>query len=202
MVKIAVFATELRFAVIVAEVVAATAEVEILNVPDVAPAATVTVAGTVALELLDVRLITDPFGPAAPLSVTVPTEALPPVTDVGVRLILVKAAGLMVSEAVLDVAPRVAVMVAFVMAETPVVLIVKVADVAPAATVTVAGKVALVVLEVKLTILPPVGAAPFRVKVPVDVRPPMRLVGLTVRLDRTAGVIANVVVCVEVPCFA
>jgi hypothetical protein len=50
----------------------------------VAPALTVTEAGTVAAAvlLLD-RLTTAPPGGAAPFNVTVPVEELPPTTDVG-----------------------------------------------------------------------------------------------------------------------
>lgn len=54
--------------------------------------------------------------------------------------------------------------------------------VAPAATVTLAGSVAIAVLDVRLTTAPPAGAGPFRVTVPVDVDPPMTDVGETVKL--------------------
>jgi hypothetical protein len=61
-----------------------TALVVTVNVALVAPAATVTLAGTCAAPvlLLDSDTLAPPLG-AAPLSVTVPVEELPPVTLVG-----------------------------------------------------------------------------------------------------------------------
>jgi hypothetical protein len=59
-----------------------------VNVAVVAPAGTVTFAGTVARDVLSLeRVIKTPGGGAAPVSVTVPVEGRPPVTDVGFRLI-------------------------------------------------------------------------------------------------------------------
>ena len=87
--------------VIVALVLDETAVVLTVNVAEVAPAAIVTEAGTVALAKLDVRLTTVPPGPAGPFRVAVPVEGLPPMTDEGARVRLVSAAGLIVSVAVL-----------------------------------------------------------------------------------------------------
>ena len=63
---------------------AATALVLTLNVALVAPAAIVTLEGTVAATvlLLESAIVAPPAG-AAPLSVTVPVEEFPPVTLVG-----------------------------------------------------------------------------------------------------------------------
>ena len=70
-------------------------------------------------------------------------------------------------------------MLADVLLATTLVLTVKVAVVAPAATVTLAGTVAAAVLPLlKVTVAPPVGAAPFRVTVPVEDVPPVTDVGL------------------------
>src|SRR2546422_3052426 len=67
----------------VAEVAAAPALVVPVNVALVAPAGTVTLAGTVAAELsLDSATCAPPAG-AGPSSVAVPVELLPPVTVVG-----------------------------------------------------------------------------------------------------------------------
>ena len=56
----------------------------------------------------------------------------------------------------------------------------KVAVVAPAATVTLAGICAAVVLLlVSVTVAPPAGAAPLNVTVPVEELPPVTVVGLT-----------------------
>jgi hypothetical protein len=61
-----------------------TATVEIANVADVAPAGTVTLAGTVADGLLsDSATSTPPVGAAA-FRVTRPVEAVPPTTVAGV----------------------------------------------------------------------------------------------------------------------
>ena len=84
-----------------------TALVLTVNVALLAPAATVTVAGTVAVDvlLLERETTAPPMG-AGPLSITVPVEGDPPVTLVGFSVSeeRVRAGGSTVSEAVL-VAP-------------------------------------------------------------------------------------------------
>ena len=84
-----------------------------------------------------------------------------------------------VSVAVADVVPRFALIVAVVFAPTAIELIVNVALVAPAATVTEVGVVALELLDERETTAPPVGAAPFKVTVPVEELPPTTDVGLS-----------------------
>ena len=84
--------------------------------------------------------------------------------------------------------------VAVVTALTGVVLTVNVTEVEPAGTVTEAGTVALVELEDRLTTVPPVPAAPFRVTVPVELVPPVTVVGDSEIELRTAGVIVRVAV--------
>ena len=54
-----------------------------VNVAVVAPAATVTLAGTVAARLLLDKVTTAPPAGAGPLRVTVPVDGLPPITLVG-----------------------------------------------------------------------------------------------------------------------
>ena len=64
-------------------------------------AATVTLAGTVAAAvLLLLSATTAPPAGAGPPSVTVPVDALPPVTDVGFRLTVLTTGGVTVSAAV------------------------------------------------------------------------------------------------------
>jgi hypothetical protein len=70
-VSVALRVTPLSVALIVAVPVVVTEVVPIVNVPEDAPAKIVTLAGTVARELLLARLITVAAGAAA-LSVTVP----------------------------------------------------------------------------------------------------------------------------------
>jgi hypothetical protein len=72
------------------------------------------------------------------------------------------------------------------------VVIVKVVEVNPEATVTLAGTVAFALLEFRLTASPPDGAGPFKVTVPVALRPPIRLDGDTETPARVGGVIENV----------
>ena len=79
----AVRVTAPSLAVIVADVDAVTALVVTGKVAINAPAATVTFAGTVAAALLLVRATADPPAGAAAVSSTVPCEAVPPVTVVG-----------------------------------------------------------------------------------------------------------------------
>ena len=65
--------------------------------------------------------------------------------------------------------------------ETCVVLIVKVVEVAPAGTVTVAGTAATGLELDSVTGIPPLGAAPLIVTVPVAEIPSLTEVGLTVK---------------------
>jgi hypothetical protein len=83
-------------------------------------------------------------------------------------------------------------------AVTAVVVVVKVALVAPAATVTLGGTVAEAELLDSVTTLPPEGAALVSVTVAVEESPPVRLVGLSARVFRLAGGGGGVTVSVAV----
>lgn len=183
-----------RVPLIVAVVLAETAVVLTVNVAVVKPVGTVTVDGKVALPLLDAKVTTAPPVGATPLIVTVPVELLPPTTEVGESVTLTRDAGVIVRVAVFGVPDSVAVMVAEVEVDTALVVIVNVAVVAPAATVTEPGTVALELLELRLTVEPPVGAAAYRVMVPVDEVPPCTEAGLMARPSRPAGLIVSVAV--------
>jgi hypothetical protein len=88
-------------------------------------------------------------------------------TEVGLRASELKAGGVTVNVAVLELVPRVAVIVTEVDVETADVDMVNVAVVLPAATVTEEGTVAVLVLLLdRVTTVPPVGAATDRVTVP------------------------------------
>ena len=141
----------------------------------VAPAATVTEEGTVAEERLLVRVTVLPPLGAAPLSVTVPVELVPPVTVVGLSAnpVKVTATGLMVNGAVFVTEPRLAVIVAVVTDDTKVVEAVNEALVAPAEMNTDDGTVALELLDESETLAPPDGAAAVSDTVPVELVPPV-----------------------------
>jgi hypothetical protein len=64
-------------------VVDATAYVVMVNLAETEPAAMNTYVGTEAHELLDDRKTSSPYGPARPVSVTVPIEFCPPSTLAG-----------------------------------------------------------------------------------------------------------------------
>lgn len=169
-----------RVDVITELVFAVTAMVVTVNVAVLAPAATVTEAGTLALVMLDLSATTSPPVGATPFRVTVPVEGVPPTTEIGDRETLLRVGAVMARLAVAEVDPRVAVIVADVAAETAAVVTVNVAVVAPAATVTEVGTVALALLDLSDTTVPPVGATADSVTVPVLVAPPATEVGFTV----------------------
>jgi hypothetical protein len=144
-----------------------------VNVAVVAPAGTVTDAGTVPIVVeLDANVTTAPPVGAARVSVTVPVTATPPVAAVTFvdNVDSAAAGGATVSVAV-PVEPFVAaVIVTTVFAATVPAVIVNVALLLPAGTVTLTGTVATPVLdELSVTTLPPKGALVESVTVPVVV---------------------------------
>jgi len=193
-VRVAVAEPPLRVAVRVAPVLVATPEVVTVNVVEEEPAGTVTVKGTDAQVLFEDNDTDTPPDGAVPLRVTVPVDGFPPTTEVGETDRAETVTGWIVNVAVSDVPLRVPVIVAVVVDATVEVLTVNVADVDPAATVTLDGTVALVVLEVSETVAPPVGALPFNVTVPVEGEPPATVAGETDTPERTAAVIVKVAV--------
>ena len=78
-------------------------------------------------------------------------------------------------------------MVAEVDAATALVVIVNGALVAPAGTVTLPGTVAAGLLLDSVTCAPPVGAGPSSVAVPVELLPPVTVVGFTPSEERRTG---------------
>jgi hypothetical protein len=123
----------------VTEVVAETGLVVIVNVALNDPAGMVTLAGTwAAAALLLWRVTTAPPVGAAAVRVAVPIELFPPTTEAGVFVTLESAIEVTVN-VVVWVEPYVPEIVTFVLDETGLVVIVKVALVAPAAMLTLAG---------------------------------------------------------------
>jgi hypothetical protein len=154
MVSTADWMRPLSVAWIVAVVLLSTGVVVAVNVPVICPAGMVTDSGTVAAALvLDSETIR-PAGPAAPLRVTVPVDEDPPLRLAGFRLTDTRVAGVMVNLAICDALPWVAEMFAIATAATPVVGMLKVPLTCPAATVTLAGTVAAVLLLSRLTMTP------------------------------------------------
>jgi hypothetical protein len=95
---------------------------------------------------------------------------------------VVEVAGLIVSVALRVTPLRVALMVALVVEVTDVVLMLKVADDAPAGTVTLAGTEARALLLVRLTVVAAEAAA-LKVTLPWAVLPPVSEVGVSVKAD-------------------
>jgi len=129
--------------------------------------------------LLDVKATAKPPVGALLLIVTVAVDGVPPATVVGLRVTALTTGGLTVMVAVLFVVPVAAVIVGVVTVPTARVVTVKVALVWPAATTTDVGTVAAVVaFELRVTVVPPVGAGPLIVTVPVEGDPPVTVVRL------------------------
>lgn len=170
-----------------------------MNVAEVAPAGTVTEAGKVATVLLEESVTEVPPVGAGPLSVTVPTEDPPPRTVDGTKATADAVAALTVRVAVLLTVPVLAVIVSVAVVATAVVVTVNVAVVDPAATTTEDGTDADVALEERVTVVPPVGAAPVRVTVPVEEVPPVTDVGLTATLDAVGASTVSFAVLVDAP---
>jgi hypothetical protein len=171
-----------------------TAVVFTVKIALVAPAPMMTFAGTAptAALLLERDTATPPVGAGA-LSVTVPVEGVPPVTLMGFRVSEVSTAppwgaGVTVSEAVCWAPPASdAEIVTVVELATALVATWNVAIVFPADTVTLAGTDATdVLLLMRETTTPPLGATPLRVTLPVEELPPFTLVGFNVSEDSAA----------------
>ena len=149
-----------------------------VNVAEVEPAGIVTVAGTVPAAVLpEVRATTNPPVGAALVIVTVPVEAVPPVTAVGLNVSPERVGAVSARAAEALVPFTEAEMLAVAFAPTATVVTVKVAVVVPAATVTEAGTVAAALSDARLTVKPPTGALPVRVTVAVEGLPPTKDVG-------------------------
>jgi hypothetical protein len=157
-----------------------------VNAALVAPAATVTLVGTVTRAgLLLVRETSAPPLGAGALRVTRPEDGDPPTTVLGVSVSDVRVGpavgwGVTVREAVCVRPELEAEMVTVVEAAEDEVVTWKATAVAPEGTVTLAGTVATAVLLLEREKdTPPLGAEVFRVIRPVDEFPALTLVGLS-----------------------
>jgi hypothetical protein len=188
-----------RYVPEIVEDVPCTALVVTVNVLLLDPAGMVTEEGTCAAEMLLLFSETAaPVGGAAPFSVNVPVELAPPVTVLGLRVSDVRDATVTVRELLLVLVPSVPEIETVTDDATPLVLIVNVALVEPAGINTVAGTCATDVLVLcKLTTIPPAGAAPLKVTVPVDGFPPTTEVGDLEREERLGALTTRLVVLVS-----
>ena len=121
------------------------------------PAKTVTLPWVDATDgvSLDRETLMPPMG-AGPFNFTVPVEFFPPATLVGDKVTDSTADGLTVSGSCFTEAPPLAVIVIGLELRTASVVMLNVALVSPAGTITLAGTVATVVsLEVRFTVMPP-----------------------------------------------
>jgi len=116
-----------KLAVTVTDVAAETGTVLAVKVAVDFPAATVTLAGTVTAALPLANVMGKPPLGAAPLSVTVPVEEAPPVSEAGLKLTDIRVGGFNVRFALWATVPSLAVIVATFCEGTPAVLAVNVA---------------------------------------------------------------------------
>lgn len=188
-----------RYVPEIVEDVPCTALVVTVNVLLLDPAGMVTEEGTCAAEMLLLFSETAaPVGGAAPFSVNVPVELAPPVTVLGLRVSDVRDATVTVRELLLVLVPSVPEIETVTDDATPLVVIVNVALVEPAGINTLAGTCATDVLVLcKLTTIPPAGAAPLKVTVPVDGFPPTTEVGDLEREERLGALTVRLVVLVS-----
>jgi len=193
------------FAVIVAVCEDATIVVVTGNVADVAPCTMLTLAGTVAAPLSLERPTANPPAPAALVSVTVPVEGEPPLTEVGSRTSEESAGpgGTNTSADVWVTPPAVAEMSTEVVEATAVVTIVKLACNAPALTETLDGTDAADMLELaSVTGSPPAEAGADSVTIPDEGVPPSTTPGERTRLVTETGPTERIAVRLTLPCVA
>ena len=140
----------------------------------VAPAATVTFAGTVATVVLELVSVTKaPPAGAGSFSVTVAVDGEPPVTEAGLSAIEARIGALTVRFAFFVTPSKLAETVTTVFELTGNVWTVTVAEVAPPATETWLGRLAIAALLLASEMVAPeAGAVPVRVSVRVEVRLP------------------------------
>jgi len=166
------------------------------------PAATVTDEPMDAAFTEELRVTFAPPVAAALERVTTAVALAPPTRLLGDTATDLTVGALTAKTAVFEVPLNVAFIVAFKFEVTATVLVVNVADLAPAAIFSVAGGVAEVVVEASVTLTPPAAATPESVTVPVLEAPPATLVGETVNALTTGAVTAKIAVFFVAPWLA
>ena len=196
------FVTPFTAARIDALILARTGRVVTVTDAFIAPAGIVTLAGTVASVMDELSATTTPPAGAGASMVIVAVDDFPPATDVGESVTEMGAGPRTVSDVVTITPLLVALSVAMAFVAMGVVVTGKVAVVAPATTVTLAGTDAAARLDANSTTRPPVGAGPDNVTVPVDDAPPRTDVGDTVTLAATGATTVSVTDLLTVPSVA
>ena len=194
-VSVVVRTTPASVAVIVTLVALVTAAVIAVKPTLEVPAANVTLGGTVTTPgRLLANVATGPPAAAALVNVSVPADDAPPVTLAGFKLTADSEAGggtgVSASVAVRVTPANDAESTALLAVATAVVATEKVAEVAPAAIVTLAGTTASAVFALdSATTAPPAGAAPVSETLPWVETPPTTLAGETASVlsDATTG---------------
>jgi hypothetical protein len=177
------------------EVIAVTAVVVPVKVTVVAPAGTVTVAGTDTALFALVNITTVPAGPAADPRVTLNVMLFPPLRDVGDADNAVITAAFTVTLSDLVTVPCVATTAPVVSLSTATDVAAKFAVSAPSGTVTVAGTIRPGLLLTSATVTPPAGAIPVNVTLPTVDAPPFNIVDIE-RVESTGAAIVTVLVMV------
>ncbi len=170
-----------------------------VNVAEVLPAATRTLAGRVAALLLLVSLTVSPPLVAGPVNVTVPVEGFPPGTAVGSRLTENSAGGVMVNVAPVERPLNAAMISAVCRTVTTLVVTVNVTLVCSGGTVTVLRTCATEFVLDKATVAPVFAAGPFNVTVPMAEVPPATTPGLTLNMRSDNGTIVRLAFLEVVP---
>jgi len=174
-------------AVILTDVMVETGIVVIVNVPVLAPPATVATVAFADASLVPMAIVSPSLGAAA-LSVIVPTDVTPPKTLTGSSVISVTIGAFIVSVAPIFV-PETAIL-DVVSAAIEAVSTVNVPVIAPAATLQDPTVAAVLLLE-SWNVIPFAGAAESRVSVPVDESPPVTVEGASVILVAAGGLIVS-----------
>jgi hypothetical protein len=177
------------------DVIAVTAVVVPVKTTEVAPAGTVTVAGTVTALFALVNITTVPDGPAADPRVTLNVMLFPPLREAGAAVNTVTTAAFTVTLSDLVTVPCVATTAPVVSLSTATDVAVKLAVSAPSGTVTVAGTDKAALLLTSETVTPPAGAIPVNVTLPTFDAPPVNIVDIE-RVESTGAAIVTVFVMV------
>jgi hypothetical protein len=176
-------------------VIAVTADVDPVKTTEVAPAGTVTVAGTDTALFALVNITTVPEGPAALPRVTLNVMLVPPLREVGDADNAVITAALTVTLSDLVTVPWDATTAPVVSLSTATDVAVKLTLSAPSGTVTVAGTDKAAFMLTSATVTPPAGAIPVSVTLPTFDAPPVNIVDIE-RDDNTGAAIVMVLVTV------